>query len=335
MNRRLEIREVEPGGPIELRGHAATFNQPYMVGSFEETIKPGAFKRSLAEGPDVSLLVNHQGTPLARTTSGTMTLSEDGEGLHVSAELEPSDPDVQAILPKMRRGDLSEMSFAFRATRQEWSDDKSERSVREASLHRGDVSIVSAAANQNATATVRAEELTLEMRQRVAERVGDRFSGPGQVADVAPGSRRNDSKRITVMLGELEVARARRRRYDGRASAPKVARKPAGALVTAKLNLARAKARRAVEREKELRAKPRYTEAEVQALGEKGLAHPKADGSGYHFPIVDAQDVAAAIASYGRAKPSERAAVREWIRNRAKQLNVWKLLPEKWQNERD
>jgi hypothetical protein len=48
---------------------------------------------------------------------------------------------------------------------------------------------------------------------------------------------------------------------------------------------------------------------------------------------VDAQDVAAAITDYGRAKPSEREAVREWIRKRAQKLDVWKLLPEKWKDE--
>ncbi|MGO8906181.1 MAG: HK97 family phage prohead protease, partial [Solirubrobacteraceae bacterium] len=78
--RRIELRELEPGGPIELRGHAATFDEPYPVGSFTETIAPGAFKRTLGENPDVSLLVNHAGAPLARTTSGTMQLTEDATG---------------------------------------------------------------------------------------------------------------------------------------------------------------------------------------------------------------------------------------------------------------
>jgi uncharacterized protein len=161
MNGRFEIRELDAGGPIELRGHAATFDDPYEVGSFTETIRPGSFRRTLGEQPDVSLLVNHTGTPLARTTSGTMTLREDSVGLAFTAQLEPSDPDVQALVPKLRRGDLSEASFAFRATKQTWSEDKTERTLREVAIHRGDVSIVTTAANPSATASLRGRELTL------------------------------------------------------------------------------------------------------------------------------------------------------------------------------
>jgi prohead serine protease len=78
-----------------------------------------------------------EGTPLARTSSGTMTLSEDRRGLRFAAQLEPTDPDVQRIVPKLRRGDMSESSFAFRAVRQEWSKDKTRRELREVSIHRG------------------------------------------------------------------------------------------------------------------------------------------------------------------------------------------------------
>jgi HK97 family phage prohead protease len=208
---RIEIRELQPGGPLELTGHAATFGQPYPVNSFEETIVRGAFKRTLGEQPDVSLLVNHSGTPLARTTSGTMTLSEDSTGLRFSAELEPSDPDVQAIVPKLRRGDLSECSFAFRATQQTWSDDKTERSIRECNIHRGDVSLVTTAANPNATAGLRAEDLTLEQRERVAERVGNRMCGPySAMAHDLREAPRGRSQIVVPPFRYLETARARK-----------------------------------------------------------------------------------------------------------------------------
>ena len=113
-----------------------------------------------------------------------MTLSEDNVGLCFRAELEPSDPDVQSIVPKLRRGDLSECSFAFRATAQTWSEDKTERSIRECSIHRGDISIVTTAANPNATASLRAEGLTLEQRERIAARVGERVCGPYSTPDL-------------------------------------------------------------------------------------------------------------------------------------------------------
>jgi uncharacterized protein len=245
----FEIREVEPGGPIELRGHAATFGRPYRVGSFVEEIRPGAFRRSLAENPDVSLLINHAGLPLARTTSGTMELGEDDTGLLVRAQLEPSDPDVRSVVPKMRRGDLGQMSFGFKATQQDWSKDKSKRALREVQLHRGDVSIVTRPANESATATIRSDTYTFEQRQRVAERVGERVCGPGSYtfAD-SPGSSLRIARRPAVEIApsDVEVERARRAKAIARADGRRPTTSAAGAIERAKRAraLARATSRR-------------------------------------------------------------------------------------------
>jgi HK97 family phage prohead protease len=60
----------------------------------------------------------------------------------VETYLDPSDPDVRAIVPKMQRGDLDKMSFAFVPTRQDWDDsgDMPLRSIKDLQLY--DVSIV-------------------------------------------------------------------------------------------------------------------------------------------------------------------------------------------------
>jgi HK97 family phage prohead protease len=143
-------------------GHAATFDQPYQVGFFTETIHRDAFKRTLASKPDVRLLINHEGEPLARTKSGTLELGTDATGLTVRAALDPSDPDVQRLIPKMRRGDMDQMSFAFRVPSggDVWdhSGETPQRTIREASLSGGDVSIVTYPANENATAQMRSVE---------------------------------------------------------------------------------------------------------------------------------------------------------------------------------
>jgi HK97 family phage prohead protease len=148
------------------------------MGSYRERIATGSFKRTLGENPDVVLLVNHEGTPLARTSSGTMRLSEDRRGLIVEASLDARDPDVRAVEGKMRRGDLKELSFAFEATSQDWSSDHTERVIKGVNLHRGDVSLVSMAANPSSTAVLR-EGLTLEQRRSAAERIGKRVTGSG------------------------------------------------------------------------------------------------------------------------------------------------------------
>jgi HK97 family phage prohead protease len=156
----LEVRDDEASDSITFAGYASVFNHDYEVhdafGVFTERLAPGAFTRTLSESPDVMLLVNHEGLPLARTKSGTLRLSEDSIGLRVEAELDPYDPDVRALLPKMRRGDLDEMSFAFRVNGQEWSDDYAERTITEVNLARGDVSIVSFGANPATIAALRA-----------------------------------------------------------------------------------------------------------------------------------------------------------------------------------
>ena len=159
----IEVREEgDESGVITFSGYASVFNHDYEVydsfGAFTERLAPGAFTRTLNDDPDVLLLVNHAGLPLARTKSGTLQLQEDSIGLRVSAKLDANDPDVRAILPKMRRGDLDEMSMAFRVPRdgQQWSQDYSERVITEVNLARGDVSIVSYGANPATVAALRA-----------------------------------------------------------------------------------------------------------------------------------------------------------------------------------
>lgn len=143
--------EIRSGLPVEIRaegsaikvsGYAAVFNERTDIGGcFLEVIEPGAFKDAVGRD-DVVFLVNHEGLPLARTRSGTLTLKEDERGLYMETELDPLDPDVMAIVPKMKRGDLDKMSFAFIPEVQEWdeSGDIPVRTLKKLGLR--DVSIV-------------------------------------------------------------------------------------------------------------------------------------------------------------------------------------------------
>lgn len=155
----LEFREDTNDNQVVLEGYAATY-EPYDCyggverGGWIEIIDKRAFDVTLAQNPDVQLLLNHEGLPLARTTSRTLELSADRRGLKVRAILDATDPDVQRILPKMRRGDLNEMSFAFRVKNQRWNNDYTERTITEVSLQRGDVSVVSYGMNPDTKATV-------------------------------------------------------------------------------------------------------------------------------------------------------------------------------------
>jgi HK97 family phage prohead protease len=106
---RIEVRDT-PDGKVGLRGYAAVFN----VEAHGELIRSAAFNRTLAQRDDVRLLVNHDGVAIARTKSGTMSLSVDELGLVVDVEdLDLSNPTVQELVSAMRRGDIDQMSFAF------------------------------------------------------------------------------------------------------------------------------------------------------------------------------------------------------------------------------
>jgi len=136
----VEARQAEDG-VMRLSGYAAVFNDASVPLPFKERIAPGAFRKTLSEMPDVRLLINHEGLPLARTKNGTLTLTEDDRGLRFDAQLADTQ-EARDIYTLVQRGDVDQMSFAFRVIRQNWSKDKTERTLTEVSLADGDVSVV-------------------------------------------------------------------------------------------------------------------------------------------------------------------------------------------------
>ncbi len=113
------------GQPTKLVGYCAVFNVPTDLGYFVETIKPGAFTRTLQEGADVRALFNHNADiVLGRTKdggkTGTLTLTEDNTGLKFEIDM----PDTQAardLMTLVERGDVDQCSFAFTVREQNWN----------------------------------------------------------------------------------------------------------------------------------------------------------------------------------------------------------------------
>lgn len=178
----IELPEVEhrrladvafrmDGDTPVLDGYALVYEYRYDIGGgpdaggFTEVIARGAAAKSAGEA-DVRLLVNHDGVPLARSRGGegTLTLESDDIGLKVRAELDPANPKVQELRSAMNRGDLDQMSFAFRIPkgegRQEWSSDYTLRTIREVQLF--DVSVVTYPANPATVAKLRSDEIPAE-----------------------------------------------------------------------------------------------------------------------------------------------------------------------------
>jgi len=102
-------------------GHAAVFNQETLIGNlrwgFIEQIRANAFDDVLDD--DVRFLFNHDGQPLARTTNGTLRLSQDSVGLVDIANIARTQLG-QDMLVLVNRGDISQQSFAFTIADQEW-----------------------------------------------------------------------------------------------------------------------------------------------------------------------------------------------------------------------
>jgi HK97 family phage prohead protease len=119
-----ELRVLrEKDKPAKIVGYAAVFNSMSEdLWGFREKIAPGAFKNAL-KGSDVRMLWNHDpNIVLGRTTSGTLTLKEDKNGLYI----ENTPPDTQLVrdmvLSPIERGDVTQQSFGFTIKKDSWEE---------------------------------------------------------------------------------------------------------------------------------------------------------------------------------------------------------------------
>jgi len=138
------------------RGEASVVDEPYMVrdqyGEFEETVRAGAFDKTLSENPLVSLVHMHDMATVMAQTRGNGLELDTAPHLSAFARLDKSDYDVQRVAPKMQRGIANSMSFGFRVTGQNWNDDYTVREITEINLHGGDVSIITTGHGANPAA---------------------------------------------------------------------------------------------------------------------------------------------------------------------------------------
>jgi HK97 family phage prohead protease len=159
----LELRAAADGGDgLDFSGYASVTERGYemwdMFGPYTELVSAGAFAKTLAQADlDVPLVLNHDSLRrIARTTNGSLVLSEDETGLLcVALGLDASDVDVAYIAPKIRAGLIDEMSFRFAILAGRWSPDYTEYRIDEVDIDRGDVAIVGYGANPFTSAELR------------------------------------------------------------------------------------------------------------------------------------------------------------------------------------
>src|SRR5258705_9821989 len=123
MSHKLERRNIKgteirmstgADGSQILTGYAVRFNSPSVdLGGFTEVCAPGMFTRTLRESPDVLMLRDHNSSQLlGRTTAGTLTLTQNSNGLAFSVTM-PKTAIAEDTVENVRNGNLSSCSFVF------------------------------------------------------------------------------------------------------------------------------------------------------------------------------------------------------------------------------
>ena len=138
--RNLEIRATENR---TLEGLAVVFNQPAQIGTMTEVIHPDALRGVDLDG--IVLITNHDGSgiPLARSPK-TLALTVTDKGLEMRASL-PDTEQARAVYEAVKRGDLSQMSFAFDIGAADYDEQTQTRTITQISKVY-DISIVNYAA---------------------------------------------------------------------------------------------------------------------------------------------------------------------------------------------
>ena len=161
----IEVRESE-GDEMTLEGYAAVYNSETDLGHFREVIKPGAFDDVLDN--DVRALINHDpNLILGRTTNGTLELSVDERGLKYRVKL-GDQQYAKDFYESVKRGDISQSSFAFTIDKQSWNEERTVRSVDKV-RQLLDVSPVTYPAYAAATVQARDQQPEIEDTNAVAE----------------------------------------------------------------------------------------------------------------------------------------------------------------------
>lgn len=155
---RSEIRAADK--PLTLTGTAVVFGKPAKIGNVTEVISRDALNG--IDLDDIVLITNHEAgqIPLARSPK-TLELNVTEQGLEMTATL-PDTEQARAVYEAVKRGDLSQMSFAFDIGNASFDEETQTRTI--TSISRiYEISIVNYAAYKQTTVQARAgkEDVTM------------------------------------------------------------------------------------------------------------------------------------------------------------------------------
>jgi HK97 family phage prohead protease len=130
----VEVRATDKGNVLEcLAVPYGTMSE--NLGGFIETIRKGAFNKSLVTNPDVRMLWNHDTNEPIGRAGKNMELIETDAGVACNVTL-PKTTRANDIVELVRTGIITGMSFGFVANEDEWEeeDDMVKRTVVDATL---------------------------------------------------------------------------------------------------------------------------------------------------------------------------------------------------------
>ncbi|MGD9991374.1 HK97 family phage prohead protease [Pseudonocardia sp.] len=194
--RKVEFRAADPAEGDDaastdeslglMTGHFSMFNNWYEIdswweGRFLESIAPGAFRKTLAEGRDlIKVLYDHGMDPqIGNKVLGPHDSREDGDGAYYECPLFDTSYN-RDLLPGLRAG-VYGSSFRFRVIRDEWNEEPGksdynpegipERTIKEVRVF--EFGPVTFPANPEATAGVRSgtDDFYERLQGRNPERV--------------------------------------------------------------------------------------------------------------------------------------------------------------------
>lgn len=136
--------EVGPGG-LEARGYSndvraeteqgptiAGIGSPYEKASriqgfgedWDEVVARGAWRNTISrDNVDIVSTFNHDVNHLlARTSNGTLNLSESADGLVYEAAVNEDDPNAVGVHARVLRGDITGSSVWFRVVKDQWEE---------------------------------------------------------------------------------------------------------------------------------------------------------------------------------------------------------------------
>lgn len=195
---RVELRADREGGGIVME---IPYDRETVIGGyFREVIRPGAFRRSIAERRKVVAWYQHgEGgqLPLGTTTASPATLDlQDGQERLVAVAHPPDRPWVEDLRAAVERGEVDGASFSFSVPPGgavwRWSESDDELPLRElVDVDLWDVSPVVFPAYSGSSTALRSGYRTPEDVLRASQPAGDQAAAsdttneqPGQAVDV-------------------------------------------------------------------------------------------------------------------------------------------------------